>query len=238
MKSKIWLAGALLLGQQMFGCDVVQAGVITAQGYTKAENSDIIQGEGLEWLAWSSTRGMSISQALTKYQQDGWQLASNQQMAALMNKFQFGKQDWSDAEVLRQDKSVAWDASESSPHLSFVSLFGRTVISPSCSELGRQSLCYLDNDRSNASNAFFGSDQNKNGKYNSVYIADDTSNYGFNGLVRTSHQAFIGYDIHPDTQFDINVGVALVRTTNTVPAPAPLGLIGLMLIALGLKRRR
>lgn len=238
MKSKIWLAGVLLLGQQMFGCDAVQAGVITAHGYTKAENSDIIQGEGLQWLAWSTTRGMSISQALTKYQQDGWQLASNQQVAALMNKFQFGKTDWSDAETTKQDFTVAWNASENSPHLSFVSLFGRTQISPTCAELGRNFSCYLDHDRVNTSSAFFGSDVNKNGKYNSVYVSDDSSNYGFNGLVQTAHQVFIGNDIHWDGQIQSNIGVALVRTTNTVPSPAPLGLIGLTLLALGLKRRR
>jgi hypothetical protein len=56
-------------------------------GYTRDDASVVVQGFGLEWLQWTETQGQSVDNALRDYEDDGWRLATNIEMADLFNAF-------------------------------------------------------------------------------------------------------------------------------------------------------
>lgn len=62
--------------------------------YTKDLDTNIItDGAGLEWLAFTETNLMSVEQALNVYSDDGWFVASAQEVDQLYDDF-FGEFDW------------------------------------------------------------------------------------------------------------------------------------------------
>lgn len=235
MKTRTWLTAALF-GLQMFSSAGVQAGVISYNGYSKVDNANIIQGDGLQWLRWDVTRGMSIQAALAAYQHDGWQLASNQQMAGLFTAFQFGKTDWVAAADQTQIARSDWTLDENSINQLFISMFGQTA-NASCAQSGKTTYCYSDTDMFVMSGALFGDDANNNGLYNISSIADDHSYFGFRGIEQTAHQAALWQDYYETSWQHSFYGVALVRSPNSVPVPASVTLIGLALLALRLRSR-
>ena len=57
--------------------------------YVLDETTNIVTDEasGLEWLKWTETSNLSINAALSTYKDDGWRMASNADMALLLNDF-------------------------------------------------------------------------------------------------------------------------------------------------------
>lgn len=236
MKSRIWLATAFF-GLHLFGATGVQAAMISYNGYSKADHTNIVRGDGLQWLRWDVTRGMSIQAALAAYQHEGWQLASNQQMAGLFNAFQFGKTDWTDAADQTQIGYTGWSFGEQSVHQLFISMFGLTA-SASCTQSGQTGNCYADTDRFEMAGALFGNDANQNGWYNLSSVADDHTYFGFRGIEQNAHQAAMWQEYYDRNWQNGFYGVALVRPGNSVPAPAGLAWLSLGLLGLRLLARR
>ena len=53
--------------------------------YVDKSPDPTIEHLGLEWMTWDQTKSMSISDALTMYEADGWRLATNKEVASLFN---------------------------------------------------------------------------------------------------------------------------------------------------------
>lgn len=220
-----------------------QAALISYNGYERDSASNIVTGGGLEWLKWDLTTGMSIDAALSIYAADGWTLATNDNMAALFNSFQFGKVDWNSNESIYQGLSIPWDLTEQSNHLNFVHLFGDTwQASATCDEIITVN-CYLAEDDLKFTRAFFGADLNNNGRFNFARVNDDYSLIGFDGLLsRRSHLAELSADFSFSFDSSSNTGVALVRNAPnspiSVPLPSSFILLAFGLVALGYRRRK
>ena len=69
----------------------------SAQVFVLDEGTNIVmdRSTGIEWLQWTETTGMSIYEALNLYQDDGWRVASEGQMAGLYRRF-FPHVTWDD----------------------------------------------------------------------------------------------------------------------------------------------
>lgn len=239
MKARNLFGATALLATQLFAAASAEAAVISYNNFSKADNSEIVHGNGLQWLSWTNTNGLSINDALAKYKQDGWRLASNLEMAGLMNNFKLGLANWTASEQTDQSAVISWVAGEGSVSQLLIQMFGATMRGGTCGELGRGVLCYQDKDPLTIAAALFGSDDNQNGKYNTVQVIDDASYVNANGSVgQVPHQAALWRDIRDSSVPFANTGVALVRTVNNVPAPTSLALIGLGLLALRLRRNK
>lgn len=216
-----------------------QAGLIESHGFSRDDRSVLVTGQGLEWLTWDKTAGMSIRAALAIYAPDGWMLASNGQMAALFSQFQFGKTDWSTHESAEQQAYQTWDSEEGGKHRQFIDLFGATSTS-SCG-LGQLQYCYPAEDAYYQAMAWYGTDQNNNGLYNLANVHDDFS-YVASANDVSRWDAFAGLSgdytsidaVHPWA------GVALVRQVGhlpTVPSPTTVSLLLFAMVGLALHRR-
>ncbi len=217
-----------------------QATLISHNGYQRDSASNIVKGGGLEWLKWDLTKGSSINSAIAKYSKDGWVLASNVQMAALLNAFQFGKSDWTSQENIYQSVAGKWDASESTVYNNFVELFGFTTFN-TCAQ-GEVLSCHAAEDPRKNAYAIFGSDANKDGMVNIAMVVDDATLYGMFGNSYLEPSVMITADIAPYFYSSSNHGVALVRTPQPSVSPvntsATLSLFVFGLIGLGCWRRK
>jgi hypothetical protein len=215
------------------------AGVISHYGYERDDASNIVTGNGLEWLQWDVTKGMSIDSTLQSYSIDGWKLASNQQMAGLFNAFGFGKSDWTDSESSFQSSATPWTPDESSPHNAFLELFGVTFES-SCSP-SQIIFCNDPSDRFRASRAYYGSDADRDLMFNFAHVVDDYTTLAESDL-RRDHYAGLSFDSTHLVEYSLYAGVALVREVqmpvHNVSEPYTFSLLAFALIALGFRRRQ
>jgi len=233
MLKKILIASCLLVTSM-----ASQANLISYYGYERETGSNVVTGGGLEWLKWDVTKGMSINSALAQYSGEGWTLASNVQMAAMFNVFQFGMSfsignpDWNADETAMQLRAEPTQLSNfPSVYKQFIELFGWTR------NCGVQ--CGTPWTEENFASAMFGSDDNHNDMYNIAKVRYD--DFAWRGLFQPRAT------LYPDYAFpqlgDRYMGVALVRVTNVnmptpVPLPASLSLLALGLAGLGLRRRQ
>jgi hypothetical protein len=183
---------------------------ITGTGYSLNTDTNIVTGGGLEWLRWDQTVGQSINSALTNYSADGWRLATNTEMATLLNTW-FNR--WSidpkftASENITQQYNLDKHYTGSSPADYFFLIFGRsyfdsTYISPF-----------------EGIKALYGADLNGNNKYNKAEIQDSwiysSTSYG-PGFVKLNWDGY-------SPEWELNqTGVALVRDIqiSSVPVPA------------------
>lgn len=209
-----------------------QAALISYNGYERDSGSTIVRGGGLEWLMWDIPKGMSINDTLSLYSVDGWKLASNKEVAALFNEFQFGKSDWNDHETIAQVKTLPWSTENYSSHANFMELFGTT--------LKNDSSYYSTDDPVIGVLALFGEDENGNGRYNMVTMNHAyTTKAGIKGEAAAS----LSWDWFVANESYRETGVVLVRdikpAPNTpVPLPGSLSLLALGFITLGYRRRK
>lgn len=63
------------------------ASLISSNGYTLNESSNIVTGANLEWLQWDVTKGQSVQEALNS--NSGWSLATTSDMLSLFSDFGF-----------------------------------------------------------------------------------------------------------------------------------------------------
>lgn len=235
MLKNIFFAGCLLVTSM-----ASQAGLISYNGYERAESSDIVKGGGLQWLKWDVTKGMSINEARSIYGAAGWELATNEQVTTLFNAFKFGNKLWTNTEGVTQQAGGGWTKDENSPQNAFSSLFGFTY-SLMCAT-NTQTSCYEPNDALFQTAAWFGNDPDGDGLYKEAFIRGDASLRNNNGTYsKMTDFYYMTNDSVGINRKSSSYGVALVRLTpepaQPVSAPASFSLLTLGLIALGFRRR-
>jgi len=203
----------VLLAALLFsGFGTANAAVVSYHGYTLDTDTNIVTGGGLEWLQWDETLGQSVNSALGNYAGAGWRVATNTEMADLLNAFSFGMV-FDGIENTKQSLGVEDEGYKAAE---FIELFGETQLS--------------NNKRSQAS---YGTDLNNNGFINHTYIEQWTS---INRLFVADYGDDGPYVYFTADQPRANAGVALVRLTG-VPVPAAVWLFGSALAGLGWFRR-
>lgn len=171
----------------------------------------------LEWLQWDQTVGMSVNDALKAYQQDGWALASNDQVVELFNTFfrldlpqynslfEFTNEENNKQRVLASHSSAT----------QFMGLFGQTFTSNAGVRSG----------------AIFGLDTDLDGLYNdsSVFTSPNIAGSFEAQLAEPANAT-------TDQKFQ-SLGIALVRKVQ-VPEPGSIALFALGLLGLSARRLR
>lgn len=215
------------------GCAVslsAQAGLITDYSLDETTNIVTDSRNNLEWLQWDVTRGMSINSALSVYTAEGWQLATNAQMAELFNAFDlsYGEFTWDDDENTIQyhshDSDGPVEAVDDREKL-FVGLFGNTWL-----ELTDTISDY------EYSSALFGTDMDNDGLYNDARVYDDyRKNNGdyFRNFSQMDNDFGFTRNSEPYRK-----GVALVRSDATIDVPEPSSIALFAMVLTGLSARR
>ena len=216
----------------------VNAGLIT--DYYLDGNIVKNDARGIEWLQWTETDGISINSALAVYQSQGWQLASQQNMADLFNDFDlsYGSFTWDTDERTSQTFESGSDGNNEAMddrELVFVSLFGDTYEEFS----SRDGFCGVTtNDCMQYSGAIFGNNNDGDIYYNHANVSDDYA-YGSNWQMQ-SNPGFT--QMNKDSLFNAfssndAFGVALIRTTS-VPESQTTAILSLALLGLLARRRK
>ena len=201
------------------------AAIIEYGSYKHDTDTDIVVGNGLEWLQWDRTVGMSMNDViplLDTLEGGGWQIASNTQMASLFNNFNFGF-IWDSNEQTDQIVSNGFGSGwklGTEPYFSFVSMFGDTYAS----------------DGTEGSYAFFGEDLNKDGWINQAYVEASPSNSCGNHYLDAN--ARMSGELRKPASTHYCYGVALTRSLVSVPEPSIFALMLTGIFGLGIARRR
>lgn len=197
------------------------AAIVTYNGYSLDTTTNIVSGGGLQWLQWNETAVQSINMALTTYSGDGWRLASNSEMAAMLNSFVFPITFDTD-ENTQQNAGEPNNSTEAGSYLQVIELFGDTCMG-GCANFNPA-------DPFQTTRAYYGEDGDGDGLFNWVGVLDDWTRADGTPV---SSSVFTTLDGNGGNQQAIGVGVALVRVS-PVPVPAAswlfmsaiLGLIG------------
>lgn len=178
------------------------AGIISYGEFSKEEHSEIVTGLGMDWMQWSSTKGMSIKTALTAFSHDGWRVASVAEVTELFNYF-VPAIGWVESESVSQLGPTGWTdelSPDSELDVQFQTLFGYTYAARASD--------YLDGDRLEKTEAIFGNDENGNGRYGLAGMFDDYTVYNGN---QNHGVAYLNKDTHVKSFAYNRYGVALVR---------------------------
>lgn len=220
----------------------VNASILSYGGYTHDTSTDIVAGNGLEWLQWDRTNGQSIDSVqslLGTIEGGGWSIATNSHMAQLFNAFNFGSlifdSDESTSQYIQTGISSTDPGTEADEL--FVAMFSATTIVTS------GSLCYQNTNCYHASRAIFGDDLNANGAYNAVDVYDDYTIASGRPLNVRSSQGQVGllmeHAYYSSDRMRDGFGIALIRSTTSqaIPTPSTLSLMGFVL-AMAVFRRK
>ncbi len=214
----------------VFATSQIDAATINFAGYTYNDATNVVVGGGLEWLRWTETDGQSINQALTTYGPQGWQIASNAQMAALFNAFKFTNVPigaFDSDENTHQFFGTGSDGPTtlaSDPEPIFVSMFGNT----DADFVGDDNAV----DGIERSGAIFGHDLDNDSVYNQAYVIDDYTSFTgqqVQGIV------VLGSEIAQSFWSQPSSGVGLVRV---VPLPPSVWLLGSALVGIATFSRK
>lgn len=210
-----------------------QATLIEYKDYSRDSQSQIVRGKSLEWLKWDQTNGLSVNQALARYAEQGWRLASHQQMADLMSDFVFGKTDWLAFPVNdRQSASTPFTVGFNGPSDYFVQLFGNTNLNYNfCLSENRN--CYVDGNYAFFTLAFYGDITDSKALFSRVSVATDYQvDYGRHKFFYAQTSLLQLPLMTADT---MTSGVALVRTTQpSIAVSSPSTAVLLLLAVMGL----
>ena len=211
-----------LFGLMLASSWQASSNIISYNGYELNEN--IVSKGNLEWLQWSQTDALSIPQALSSYEQDGWNVASNSQVNTLFEAFGFTPSN-ENYYMLRFDPYTA-DVDEDE-HDNFVELFGATH-EVSGGKFGSGVNAKY------ASAAHFGLDDDEDGRHNRAMVASDNLKFGNPNPARTH----LTSDTAGKTSYNsslVSYGVALVRTIE-VGEPSAFVIIALGIMGLASRR--
>lgn len=193
----------------------IHAGVITYNGYSHDTSTELVTGNGLEWMRWDLTNDITVEQFLDGYGglvDDGWVLATNVQVASLLNAF-FPYQ-WDTDENTQQFSYVRGGEQFSidDPSSIFIQMFGDTYAT------GGHDYNY--GDPLEQSTAIFGADLDGDGKFNLVSVRDEwTESDSSTGSasVQLTHDA-----ININSTLFQSGGLSLVRA---VPEPSSIAIL-------------
>lgn len=179
------------------------ASVISHYGYSYDSTTSITTGDGLQWLHWDVTAGMSIDQALATYSADGWHLAGNSQVVNIMQVF-FPMYNWLPTLDENTRLGVFVSVADTDYYRHFGQIFGLTF-----------------NDGFSWTTALFGHDEDSDGYYRSVWGAytDYEPVVAIEGDIQDYTRDYQASD----------VGIALVRS---IPISEPASLSLMLLIGL------
>lgn len=202
------------------------AGVISFNGFTHDTSTDVVTGNGLEWLQWDLSIGRSISWAngggadLLGYG-TGWTVATGSQVAGLFNTF-FGINSFSNLEGVSQVVSTGVDTgTEGGADLTFISMFGDTYAAAGLSNnLGEGGF--------QRSSALFGEDVNQDGLFMLASVQDDYVNNG--GLTLDGKAQLLWSPLYNNSWASGQQGIVLVRSTSSVTVTEPSTLMVLLLL--------
>ena len=198
------------------------AGLITYNNYTLDEDTNVISANGTQWLQWDETHLMSVDSALAKYANDGWKLASNQQMSNLFNTFNLSSTNsWDADENTSQTINTSYESGDNvlvDPELQFLSLFGvNRGLTDGWWDLLQET------------GAIFGNDLDGDNLYNLASVTDDYDLPPF--MRRKDNSVSLKNDVFTSSTFGGIYGVALVRTVD-VPEPSSLAIFSIALLGL------
>ena len=228
IKQLFWASILLLVSAQG------SAAIISYGEYSHDTDTDIVLGDGLEWLKWSETDNMSYAQAInfasSRYG-DGWEIATSDQVSGLVENFNFGL-SWDPQNPTNEYvSSLAGSDYQSGSFYNFVLMFGYTYY-------GWGGNNYAD--WSNlGSRAFFGSIDTSTNTANllSVWSYGSISNINCCNFKETATLTLDDYNKNSG-------GVALVRTStvsppiSSVPEPSIIALMFTGIIGLSISRRK
>ena len=163
----------------------LNAATVTYNGYTLDTDTNVVTGGGLEWLQWDETLGQSIEAALSSYAVDGWRLATNIEMAALLNNFNFGF-TFSDSESFSQSINLYTDEYSYGTANEFIDLFSDTYAAAGFE--------YDYGDELNLTGALFGSDGDFDEDFKLASVMDEYTESDLavqHGYVRLYDDAFL-----------------------------------------------
>lgn len=212
----------------------VSAGVLTYGGYSHDTDTDIVTGNGLEWLQWDRTVGESINSIqslLGTVEGGGWHIASNAEMAPLLNAFNFGitfDTDENSHQLIHT--GYAFPDTEVETDETFVAMFGNTYTAGGFSSPSPNGHYYT------RATAIYGTDQDGDDRYNMVTVMGDYTNlHGYDVAGRITDFG----DVVKPSSTNATYGVALVRDVTPVPVPAAIWLFGGGLLGfIGMARRK
>lgn len=212
------------------------ASTITYGDFTLDEYTNIISDNtsDLEWLQWDVTVGISIMDALTAYEEDGWTLATNVQMVTLFDAFGFNSTIEEDVNILTVGTYTS--GIDESPMDQFIELFGTTLnVSGGTYGTGVDALI--------ATGAFYGSDDDNDNLYKRAIVRSDYFYKNSGGIIRYEEDftRIFDDDISINQTYSI-YGIALVRSVVEdsnieVTEPFSFAIFVLGVLGLGLRRR-
>lgn len=216
----------------------VNAAIISYGSYSHDDTTDIVVGDGLEWLQWDhdDVLGRSwneIRNNLDLIEGGGWSLATNSQMASLYNNFDFGFNfDANSLETQLAITGIQTDGQSSDPwenDVSFINMFGDTKgeTDPNII-LGAM-----------YTSALYGELLGPDGQpaIGMAVVFDD--DYRVTSDIQIPGRAWLHHDqwINSSNANGPELGIALVRSIS-VPEPSILGLMAAGLVGLGITCRR
>lgn len=229
---KIKMLNLAIAGLVLALSSFANAGVITYNGYTLDQETDIVTGGGLEWLQWDVTIGQSINSALAadgifngRDYGSGWTLASNAQMAGLFDNFTF-----SSTEDENDNARTQWNTQT---HSVFHQMLGITSSGDYVNASPTTWLHYT------GAVALYGSDHDGDDLYNLAHVHRDLN--VLNGS--SSYWSEMSADYYTRSSSFQTAGVALVRTEAlarqvNAPEPSTLAIFALGLSGLIFRRHR
>lgn len=213
-----------------------QAGPITDYSLSGDVVSNSVTGK--QWLQWTSTVGMNVSDALTTYQPMGWRVASNKDVADLLSDF-FPTVSWSDDE---ETSSIYghFNGAVFNDGIDFVrvfgDLFGWTTYEDSI-QTGNGVDKTDDYTGLSLTSARFGLDSNDNGLVNFLTLSTEFTNHLVPETNTETVQKFRDL-LDPNPAFG-TAGIVLIRDKQVaVSEPASLSLLMLGLAGLVYTRRK
>jgi hypothetical protein len=217
----------------------VNAGIITYGSYSHDSNTNVVVGDGLEWLKWSLTDNMSHSQAISYANSnygDGWEIATSNQVSGLVKSFDFGF-SWDPQNPTNESASSNFKSnSQSGSVYNFVSMFGHTYI-------GSEGNSYADWTRL-GSRAYFGPTDESDNTTNLLTLWSLRNKTNLNccnfkdDATLTLNEDYLKYR----WDYSKSIGIALTRKSTlptpsvTVPEPSTLAIFALGLIGLASRR--
>lgn len=207
-------------------CNTAKASLISHNGYTLSSSTDIVVGNGLEWLQWDVTAGESITSALDSNgvfsgvdYGPNWTIATNNQMAELFQSFTFRS---TTDDYFEANTSLPYTSDDTTPYDNFISLFGSTYHSSG-------GLLGVGIDAINNSIAIYGDDPNMNGLYKIANVGSDYTHFQEPYLLKEDNFSALSQDfVYANTNIN-GIGVALVRKVSEPPTflIVVLGLMGI-----------
>ena len=189
------------------------AGMIKYKEYIWDSSVNYVTNGSLDWLRWDQSLNLSIHQIETDPNFSSWRVASNDDIATLLNDF-FNFFEWYSNESISQEYKGKF-SEDDTPFVNFLDLFGHSWDSFDG--------CYLcvQLDHWRSTSIFFGNDLNNDQYYNFLTIRDKSAIYNYVTGQRYFNGSFISVsaDDYYFTRTHPNAAIALVRNTQTVPEP-------------------